>query len=101
MGDESVQVRAAAARNRDTSPATPVAHQDCKDIVNISVFFDGTGNNKEEDEGPKRWSNPARIWHAAQMGSKVGSNNYAQYVPGQEVLAASAPVGTIGHARPG
>lgn len=57
--------------------------QNCSDIVNISLFFDGTGNNKEVDEPLKRWSNPARLWRATQTVLEIGgAHNYAIYVSG-------------------
>lgn len=36
--------------NSDVSNTPPTAKQDCSDVVHISVFFDGTGNNKDADE---------------------------------------------------
>lgn len=48
--------------NSDISNAPPAAKQDCTDVVHISLFFDGTGNNKDADEEKKKWSNPARLW---------------------------------------
>ncbi len=73
--------------NRDVSSSTPAAKQDCADVVNISIFFDGTGNNKEADEKTEKWANPARLWFNANTyamdARKVGnSNNYAVYVSG-------------------
>ena len=44
MLNESIQ-RADEANNNVTNEA-PTAKQDCRDVVHISVFFDGTGNNK-------------------------------------------------------
>lgn len=76
------KLAAARACNRDTPAAKPGAKQNCSDIVNISVFFDGTGNNKSEDEDPKRWSNPARLYRAAELLVGDGRPNYAIYVSG-------------------
>ena len=76
------KVSAARACNRDVSTAKPGAKQSCSDIVNISVFFDGTGNNKDVDEPIKRWSNPARLWQAAQLLIDEDIPNYAIYVSG-------------------
>jgi len=74
--------------NSDVSNIPPTAKQDCSDVVHISVFFDGTGNNKDADEELKKWSNPARLWRNAQtlkeqeeLDKKL-SNNYAIYVSG-------------------
>ena len=52
--------------NSDVANTPPTAKQDCSDVVHISVFFDGTGNNKDADEEKKKWSNPARLWRNAQ-----------------------------------
>lgn len=74
--------------NSDVSNIPPTAKQDCSDVVHISLFFDGTGNNKDADEELKKWSNPARLWRNAQtlkeqeeLDKKL-SNNYAIYVSG-------------------
>ncbi|MFP5391011.1 MAG: T6SS phospholipase effector Tle1-like catalytic domain-containing protein, partial [Gammaproteobacteria bacterium] len=50
--------------------------------MNISIFFDGTGNNKDVDEPLKRWSNPARLWRAAQFLLDEDAPNYSIYVAG-------------------
>jgi hypothetical protein len=72
---------AARSSNRDAPGAKPGPKQSCSDVINISVFFDGTGNNKDVDEPLLRWSNPARIWRAAQ--SLVNrSTNHAIYISG-------------------
>lgn len=76
------KLTAARACNRDASAAKPGAKQSCSDIVNISVFFDGTGNNKDVDESKKRWSNPARLWRSAQFLIDKDHPNYAIYVAG-------------------
>jgi hypothetical protein len=79
----SNQVGAAQAANRDVGNTTPCSRQDCSDTIHISVFFDGTGNHKDEDEAPRRWSNPARMWRAARMFSaQTPSSTYAIYVSG-------------------
>lgn len=74
--------------NNDVSNTPPTAKQDCSDVVHISVFFDGTGNNKDADNELKKWSNPARLWRNAQtlkeqeeLDKKL-SNNYAIYISG-------------------
>jgi len=71
MDDKQEQLQAAQASNRDVPTDEPTAKQDCSDIVNISVFFDGTGNNKAVDEKPKKWSNVARMWRSAVMASDL------------------------------
>ena len=69
--------------NSDVSNIPPTAKQDCSDVVHISVFFDGTGNNKDADEGKKKWSNPARLWRNADLLTKDKDKpNYAIYVSG-------------------
>ena len=35
--------------NSDVPNDQPTAKQDCSDVVHISVYFDGTGNNKDAD----------------------------------------------------
>ena len=76
------KLAAARACNRDTPLAKPGASQGCSDTVNISVFFDGTGNNKDVDEPFKRWSNPARMWRSAQFLVGAELPNYPIYVSG-------------------
>lgn len=78
----------AAARNcnRDAPVGAPTPKQNCSDIINISVFFDGTGNNKDVDELDQKWSNPARIWRAAQLLGQKGIPNYSIYVSGVGTL---------------
>lgn len=76
------EVCATGAATRDVSSAPASSQQDCSDVVHISVFFDGTGNNKNVDEASKKWSNPARIWRSAQMLATPGSSNYAVYIAG-------------------
>ena len=73
--------------NSDVPNTPPTAKQDCSDVVHISVFFDGTGNNKDADEDKKKWSNPARLWRTATQyvidsESKGNKSNYAIYVSG-------------------
>jgi hypothetical protein len=50
--------------NRDVCGSKPRAKQDCLRAINISVFFDGTGNKKAVDEPKLAWSIPARLWQA-------------------------------------
>jgi hypothetical protein len=73
---------AARSSNRDVPISKPGPKQVCADIVNISVFFDGTGNNKDVDEPLLRWSNPARLWRATQFFVDDDSSNYAIYIAG-------------------
>jgi hypothetical protein len=76
------KLAAARSCNRDAPSAKPGAKQSCSDVVNISVFFDGTGNNKDVDEPLQRWSNPARVWRAAQLLVDDDLPHYAIYVAG-------------------
>jgi|GEM_PF-266999 len=82
MADEKESLQAAQASNRDVPADPPSPKQDCSDIVNISIFFDGTGNNKKDDEEPKKWSNPARLWRAASMSADLSNAIYPIYVSG-------------------
>ena len=59
------QLKRVMSVNNDVSNDSPTSKQDCSDVVNISVFFDGTGNNKKDDEKNQKWSNPARLWRNA------------------------------------
>ncbi|WBS04822.1 DUF2235 domain-containing protein [Pseudoduganella sp. SL102] len=58
-------VRAAISANRDVEGAAPGPYQDCRDVVHISIFFDGTGNNLDADEATASWSNIGRMFDAA------------------------------------
>ncbi len=64
MLDDKIQRVSALNQDVDNTPAQ--ARQDCSDVVNIAVFFDGTGNNKDADEKKRKWANPARLWRNAQ-----------------------------------
>ncbi len=70
------------AANRDVSNAPPGPFQDCSDVLHISVFFDGTGNNKDIDNDAKKWSNVARMFFASEAYSKQTSNDYPIYISG-------------------
>lgn len=72
------------AATRDVGNAAPSPFQDCSDVIHISVFFDGTGNNKDADEATKKWSNPARIWRASRMFAEAhpNANSYPIYISG-------------------
>ena len=66
MAGENAKLAAARSCNSDVKNGKAGAMQDCSDVVNISVFFDGTGNNDTVDQGLHRWSNPSRLWRSAQ-----------------------------------
>lgn len=76
------KLTAARSSNRDVPEVKPNPKQSCSDVVNISVFFDGTGNNKDVDKPLMRWSNPARLWRAAQALVNDDVPNYAIYISG-------------------
>lgn len=77
------KVVSAKSASRDVGNAAPSARQDCSDVIHISVFFDGTGNNKDEDQASRRWSNPARIWRSARMfADRHGGDVYPIYISG-------------------
>lgn len=79
-------IKAALAANRDVPENAPGPRQDCSDVIHISVFFDGTGNNKDADEASKKWSNPARMWRAAEMAAPRGEPIYPIYISGVGTL---------------
>ena len=72
-----------------TAPDSPHTHvQDCADTLNISIFFDGTGNNSNFDEKSKKWSNVERIYRSTlqrSINEKANLNihtNYPIYISG-------------------
>lgn len=73
-------LKCAIAANRDISNCKPQPFQDCRDVVHIAVFFDGTGNNRDEDNASKKWSNVARMFDAAQ--NKPENAIYRIYISG-------------------
>lgn len=72
------------ASNRDVPDDSPSAHQDCHDVLHISIFFDGTGNNDQVDTEKKKWSNVARLYLAAQLAAQRDTSGtlYPVYVAG-------------------
>jgi Uncharacterized alpha/beta hydrolase domain (DUF2235) len=74
------KLTAAAAANKDVSDTKPGPFQDCRDVVHIAVFFDGTGNNRKEDEATRKWSNVARMFEAAILDPKKAT--YSVYISG-------------------
>lgn len=69
-----------AAANRDVSKTPPSPAQDCRDVVHIALFFDGTGNNRFDDEAKQSWSNVARLFFAAR--DEPGNSIYRIYISG-------------------
>jgi hypothetical protein len=84
------KLAAAKSCNSDVANAEPGAKQNCSDVINISVFFDGTGNNDTVDNPLKRWSNPARMWRSAQSLAN-DTTNFAIYVSGVGTPYNGAP----------
>ncbi len=82
MAGANDQLAAAASCNSDAENKKPGAVQNCSDIINIAVFFDGTGNNKKVDEPIFRLSNPARIWQTAQELTGLNTTNFSFYISG-------------------
>ncbi|SFG12145.1 Uncharacterized alpha/beta hydrolase domain [Duganella sp. CF458] len=85
MDDKNEQLHAAQACNRDVPGCESTAKQDCSDVVHLSLFFDGTGNNKDVDEKPKKWSNVARMWLSATFAIDLvegAKNIHAIYISG-------------------
>jgi len=76
MGNEAIPALEAACRDVPDEPAGPF--QDCRDVVHISVFFDGTGNNLKADAKPPKWSNVARLL----MAMRQQANVYPVYLAG-------------------
>jgi Uncharacterized alpha/beta hydrolase domain (DUF2235) len=66
--------------NRDVSNDKPDPLQDCRDVVHIAIFFDGTGNNRFADDATKSWSNVARLYFAAR--DEKNNGIYRIYIAG-------------------
>lgn len=82
MPDENVQ--ASLAANRDVPDCSPTPRQDCRDVLHVSIFFDGTGNNERLDASKKKWSNVARLYQAARLAAQIDTSGtlYPIYVAG-------------------
>ncbi|USX23983.1 DUF2235 domain-containing protein [Oxalobacteraceae bacterium OTU3CINTB1] len=76
MANEAIPAAEAASRDVPDEPAGPF--QDCRDVVHISLFFDGTGNNFEADMSEQKWSNVGRLMGAMRQQDNV----YPIYVSG-------------------
>ena len=66
------QLQTIQKANRDVPADPPGPFQDCRECVHIALFFDGTGNNRFEDEATQSWSNVARLFLAARDEPKLG-----------------------------
>ncbi|WP_179401884.1 T6SS phospholipase effector Tle1-like catalytic domain-containing protein [Burkholderia guangdongensis] len=68
------------AATRDVPKVSPTAKQDCSDVIHLTFFFDGTGNNRDADAAGQRWSNVARLYDAAMADPSKGI--YRFYISG-------------------
>ncbi|UKE71839.1 T6SS phospholipase effector Tle1-like catalytic domain-containing protein [Xanthomonas graminis] len=68
------------ASTNDVSKNEPNATQDCYDRLKISIFFDGTGNNRDADAEGHKWSNVARLFDASRREPNNGI--YSYYISG-------------------
>lgn len=68
------------ASTSDVSKSKLGSQQDCYDRVKISLFFDGTGNNRDADESSKKWSNVSRLYDSSRKEPQNGI--YAYYISG-------------------
>jgi hypothetical protein len=66
---------------------------DCKCLLNIGIFFDGTGNNLYEDKPHWKHSNVARLYDAYRRDENNGY--YRHYIPG--VGMPFPEIGELGH----
>lgn len=73
-------LKAIRSANRDVDNTPPGPFQDCRECVHIALFFDGTGNNRFDDDATQRWSNVARLFFAARDEPVVGI--YPIYIAG-------------------
>ncbi len=82
MASECIQ--ACCSTNRDVPDEAPKPYQDCRDVIHIAIFFDGTGNNDYIDGASKKWSNVARMYFAAKLAAQAdrSSTSYPIYVAG-------------------
>jgi hypothetical protein len=69
---------AAALKSADTQGVTPVS---CKQVLWLSFFFDGTGNNLDADISLFKHSNVARLYRAHKPENKIG-DMLVVYIPG-------------------
>jgi hypothetical protein len=88
-------VCSASSANRDVGAGAPSPFQDCSDVIHISVFFDGTGNNKDADEASRKWSNPARMWLASDLFRRSTPNVYPIYISGVGTQFNGKPLSAI------
>ncbi|CAH0285037.1 hypothetical protein SRABI118_03900 [Massilia sp. Bi118] len=94
-------VKCAVAANRDVPDCPPSPFQDCRDEVHISVFFDGTGNNKDADVQEKKWSNVARLFESAYRAAQLSKAGkvHAIYISGVGTKFNGDAAGWLGSAN--
>ena len=92
MANEAVM--ACMAANRDVPQSAPGPFQDCRDVIHISVFFDGTGNNEEVDNATKKWSNVARMFRSTRTYAAADKTKttYPIYIVGVGTPCNGQPV---------
>jgi hypothetical protein len=71
---------ACVATNPDVAVSSPSPFQDCRDVVYLSLFFDGTGNNLEKDTESSSWSNVGCMCDATLQDD--AKSTYAIYIAG-------------------
>lgn len=54
---------------------------DCKQVLWLSFFFDGTGNNRDADLGTQKHSNVVRLYRVHKDDDKI-NGRYRFYIPG-------------------
>jgi hypothetical protein len=98
MGAERLQ--SALAANRDVPETAPGPFQDCRDEVHIILFFDGTGNNKDNDEKDRKWSNVARLFASAYRAAQLNKNTpiYPVYIRGVGTTSNDTAAGWLENA---
>lgn len=81
---ENRAIQALSSSNRDVPCDVPRATQDCRDVIHIMIFFDGTGNNEKFDNQKNKWSNVARIYQSAYMAALADKSGtiYPVYIAG-------------------
>lgn len=75
-----MSTQALSNANRDVDNDAPDKRQDCSDVIHLAFFFDGTGNNRLEDNALKKWSNVARLFDSAR--EEFDNAIYRTYISG-------------------
>ncbi|WP_196304771.1 phospholipase effector Tle1 domain-containing protein, partial [Pseudomonas fluorescens] len=71
------------AFRRTTNARGQRRHSACCYSLHISLFFDGTNNNEDNDTKKEHPSNIAKLFHASLQGPKATQNGYySYYMPG-------------------